>query len=129
MGYTELILIFAAFWMVQVVFTLKQRKHMQQTMNEVQSMHQSGYLGVGVSRAKFNMGPGVVMILVVDENNKIATIRILKGISVFAKFKQRTDYDGKDVYEVEFSKKDKILRKAFQVALEQIEMVKKQREE
>ncbi len=126
MDYGRLILVFAVLWIVQVILTLRQRKHMQQVLSEVKNSHKEGFLGVGIARSRFNFGPGLVLILVVDNQEIIKSAHVLRGISIFAKFKQETDYDGLNVGAIEFDKRNRAMKKAFETAIDQIEMVKTQ---
>ncbi|EPC96483.1 transcriptional regulator GutM [Lacticaseibacillus paracasei] len=47
--------------------------------------HHSGRFGVGVHRPKF--GIGEICFIIVDDDGRIIACKILRGLSVFAKFK------------------------------------------
>lgn len=122
MDYTNIIFIFATFWLVQGVFTFFQSRSMTKKMIELQTSY-TGYLGVGVSKAKFNAGRGVIVALVTSEEGIVSDLQVMSGITVMARFKQKREYLGMSVEEMQRSlkqSKDKKMISALQQAIEKI---------
>ena len=124
MGYFELILISGLMWLVQIVFTLQQQKHIRSTLAKVQSSYSSGYLGTGVTRSKLNFGPGVLLIVVLDEYDAILDFQVLSGLTVFTRFKKLNQHINKKVDDICFNKREKKIQAAFEQAINQIDLVK-----
>jgi len=84
-----------------------------------------GYLGIGISRAKFNAGRGVIIALVTSDEGIVSDLQVLSGITVMARFKQKRDYLGMSVKEIQMAikqSKDKKLMSALQQAIEKINL-------
>ncbi|MCB6184333.1 hypothetical protein LIN78_12335 [Leeia sp. TBRC 13508] len=77
------ILIFA--WLGQVVGAWFQWKNFHRVVSGIQQKWHDGHLGVGRFRKRF--GFGCVSVLVVGSDQKVKELQLLKGVSVFAKFK------------------------------------------
>lgn len=123
MGYLELILAFGVMWMVQIIFALRQQKHIRETLASIKRTYNSGYAGTGLTRSKFNIGPGVLVIVVVDDNDVVKDYRVLTGLTVFARFKQKTTFIGQKLQELEFKKSEYKISKANLQAVEQIRLI------
>lgn len=76
--------------------------------------------GVGIVRAKLNLGPGIILIIATDLDGNIIEYRKMEGSTIFAKFKNCTQYLGKSTQMVlnEITKKKE--KKAFIDALKLI---------
>lgn len=57
-------------------------------MNELKKST-DGHLGVGISKSKFNLGPGVILILTTSTEGKVSNYYVMNGISTFSRFKNR----------------------------------------
>ncbi len=57
-----------------------------------------GVMGLGVKKSKF--GCGRVVILVSDDNGNISIAKMMSGISVFARFREKEELHGKNVAEI-----------------------------
>ncbi|ASN04374.1 transcriptional regulator GutM [Virgibacillus necropolis] len=78
------ILVFAAIWALQYVLTQIQVKHYRASIKEFAKLD-SGYLGTGFYRKK--LGTGALVMLVCDEQSQVVEAKVMKGITVFARFK------------------------------------------
>ncbi|MGY4689581.1 transcriptional regulator GutM [Salibacterium sp. K-3] len=76
--------IFAAIWALQFVLTHLQVKHYQGKIKEMSRKH-DGYLGTGYFKKRF--GNGAVMLVVCDDDTKIKEAKVMKGLTVFARFR------------------------------------------
>lgn len=75
---------------LMLIITLQQGLHLLNNRiyvkeyRELIAENKQGYLGVGVYQPK--LGIGTVCLLVVNDQNQIQDCRLIKGLSVFAKF-------------------------------------------
>lgn len=67
----------------QVLHLLNNRIYVKE-YRELIAENKQGYLGVGVHQPK--LGIGTVCLIVIDDQNQIQDCRLIKGLSVFAKF-------------------------------------------
>ena len=91
----NLIILLVGCWLLQLFFSYVQHKDYQRVINE-NKRRQSGYLGVGIAKTKFNLGRGTILILVTDQQRTILDFQEMSGITVFSRFKRRDQYIGKD---------------------------------
>ncbi|MFD1415577.1 transcriptional regulator GutM [Oceanobacillus jeddahense] len=121
------ILIFACVWGLQFLMTQLQVKHYRANINSF-TKRQSGFLGTGYYKKRF--GTGALVLLVCDERLQIVDAKIMKGITVFARFKDRNEVIGKSLFEINnsnyFNEKEKF---AVQGAVQMIEKEYKKKEE
>ncbi|SHE79166.1 glucitol operon activator protein [Seinonella peptonophila] len=89
------IAIFVGAWVLQIILTYYQNQHYSQTVREMSSEHDSGYLGVGVIKKR--LGIGSVVILVSNLAGKVVSAKELTGVTVFARFQPADDLIGKEV--------------------------------
>lgn len=116
MEYSGLVILIIALWITQFLFSMLQTKDYNRVIGEMKS-YRSGYLGVGIARSKLNLGPGTVVILVVDSAGKILDLREMFGFSVFSRFKQKEKMIGRPVEELLESKGPKVRKKAINQAI------------
>ncbi|UFT98604.1 transcriptional regulator GutM [Radiobacillus kanasensis] len=79
-----LIAAFVVVWFLQIFLTSIQMKHYRRTL-QLMSRRSNGYLGVGVDKQKF--GVGTVVIVVCDNVGKVVDSKLMKGVTVFSRFK------------------------------------------
>jgi DNA-binding transcriptional regulator of glucitol operon len=106
----------------QLLHLLNNRVYVKE-YRELIAENQNGYLGVGVHQPK--LGVGTVCLLVIDSQNKVRDCRMIKGLSVFAKFHK---YDAiidcsSDSDTILCDKNNKVLRAAIEQA-ERQKMIK-----
>lgn len=124
MDYFKLILIFGLMWLVQIAFTMKQQKHIRSTLSVTKNSYSSGYLGTGITRSKFNFGPGVLLIIVMNNDDTVVEFKVLKGFSVFSRFKSLNKFKNKHFSFIEFKKNEKKIQEAYLQAIDQINLAK-----
>ncbi|MEX5285525.1 transcriptional regulator GutM [Selenomonas sputigena] len=108
--------ILVAFYILQSFMAYRQMNHFKRTILEVKD---KGIPGLGVKKSK--LGPGKVVVLVSDETGKIIIARMMSGISVFARFREKKEFCGyeiEELYNRDFKSKNE--RQAIQQALTQI---------
>lgn len=93
MGSTQsaLALLFV-FWVLQSAGAWVQWRHYQQSVAGNRENWKNGYLGVGKSRRKF--GFGAVAMVVVSPELRVKKLQVMKGMSIFARFKDVAAYEG-----------------------------------
>lgn len=120
--WTKFFIIFALLWGLQVYLTRIQIKQYQSQVREY-AKRDSGYLGTGHFKKK--LGTGAIAILVCDEKLQIVEAKIMKGITIFARFKEREELIGRDLresWDVDFlnSKESNAVKNAVQMIEKEI---------
>lgn len=104
-------------WIIQVVLTYFQMKHYQKRMV---ALKRKGRIGVGTTKGRITSG--VIIILAVNPRGVIVDAEIMRGVSVFARFKKIKDLIGenigKQIKTPETFKEKEV--KSFEMALESI---------
>ncbi|RDW20686.1 transcriptional regulator GutM [Oceanobacillus chungangensis] len=115
------IIIFASLWALQFFLTQLQVRHYRSNIKAFIS-RKSGYLGTGYYKKFF--GAGAVVLLVCDDELEIIEAKIMKGLTVFSRFKDKKELIGLSLSE---SKESEFLNKREKNALKgSIEMIKKE---
>ena len=120
LDYFGFVILFGALWLVQLGFTFIQSKAMTKALVDMKRRNVGRNMGIGVTRAKFNVGRGIIVMVVTDSEGIVQEFQALSGVSVLARFKAKHDYVGKPVKEVMALIKDKRLLSTFQQAIEKI---------
>jgi len=89
--WTTFIFIFASIWALQFLLTHFQVKHYQSEIKKL-SKRDSGFLGTGYYKKRF--GNGAIIVLVCDENARITDAKVMKGLTVFARFRNMQQLTG-----------------------------------
>lgn len=76
---------------VRIVMTAWQWHNLQSYIKRTQAKYQTGYLAIGNHRGILK---STIVLLVVDENEKIVCLQVMKGISIFARFKELPNWQG-----------------------------------
>ncbi|WP_314063757.1 transcriptional regulator GutM [uncultured Vagococcus sp.] len=113
MEYWGIIALLVSCWLMQVLMSMKQSSHYQESLNEMKKLP-AGHIGVGITKAKFNLGRGIVMIVATDLKGNIIELREMKGMTVFSRFKKRQPLVGKHI-----SQLSTLVKKKERSALEQ----------
>jgi glucitol operon activator protein len=86
---------------------------------------------VGVGNAKARFGKGVILILVVDENDVVKRALSMRGMTIFARFKEAPELAGMKIDELRNEERegpyDKGTRLAARRAVEQIDRIKQEK--
>ena len=120
MDYFGFVILFGALWLTQLGFTFIQSKAMTKALVDMKRRNVGRNMGIGVTRAKFNVGRGIIVMVVTDAEGIVQEFQALSGVSVLARFKAKNDYVGKPVKDVVALIKDKRLLSTFQQAIEKI---------
>ncbi len=120
MDYLGLVILVVGLWILQFIFTFFQSQAMTKRFVDVKTNNVGNHLGIGLTRAKFNAGRGVIVIVVTDINGIVRDFQALSGYSVMARFKQLKKFIGMSAKEVEAQITDKRLLKTFQQAIDKI---------
>lgn len=121
----------AVLWLAQMAGTFFQMRHYRSVLGGITREGGRGYVGTGNAKARF--GKGVVVILVAGEDAVIRRALRMRGISVFARFKEAPDLVSlsleslrDDGHEGPY---EKVTMTAARRAAEQIDRVKAERRE
>lgn len=120
MDYLGIIILFVSLWIVQFVLTFFQSKAMTKDFVDMKVRNAGNNLGVGLTRAKFNMGRGVIVIVVTDLEGIVVDFRAISGYTVAARFKPIKKFIGLTPKEIEGQITDKRLLATFRQAIDKI---------
>ena len=120
MDYFGFVVLFAVLWFIQFGFSIIQSKAMTNELVAMKRRNVGNNMGIGVTRAKFNVGRGIIVMVVTNHDGIVQEFQALSGVSVLARFKAKNDFVGKPVKEVMALIKDKRLLSTFQQAIEKI---------
>lgn len=120
MDYFGFVVLFAVLWFIQFGFSIIQSKAMTNELVAMKRRNVGNNMGIGVTRAKFNVGRGTIVMVVTNHDGIVQEFQALSGVSVLARFKAKNDFVGKPVKEVMALIKDKRLLSTFQQAIEKI---------
>lgn len=94
MGWLTYLLLFLAIgWLLQIAGTYFQMEHYRKVLGGIRQAGGEGFVGVGNAKARF--GKGVILILVVGDNGIVRKALRMRGMTVFARFKDAPDLLGK----------------------------------
>ena len=115
---------------VQALLTYRQNFAITKEFSDIKKTN-TGYLGSGIQKARFNLGKGVILVLVVGFDDLIKDFRLLEGISVMARFKKQSDYFGLTINQAreKLSTQSKRVVSAFEMAVDNINKEKEKRDD
>ena len=79
-------------WVLQIVGTHVQMSHYRKVLSGITREGGKGYVGAGNAKARF--GKGVILLLVTDENDVVRRALRMRGMTVFARFREAPDLVG-----------------------------------
>jgi len=124
------ILILAVAWALQIVGTYFQMRHYREVLGAITREGGEGFVGVGNAKATF--GKGVILILVADGNDVVNRALRMRGMTIFARFKEAQDLVGMRLKELRVGDReepyDKSTLLAARRAVEQIDRIKQEKE-
>jgi glucitol operon activator protein len=124
------ILILAVAWVLQIVGTYFQMRHYREVLGAITREGGEGFVGVGNAKAAF--GKGVILILVADENDVVKRALRMRGMTIFARFKEAPDLVGMRLDELRVGDReepyDNSTMLAARRAVEQIDRIKQEKE-
>ncbi len=126
-----LLLTFAVLWLVQIAGTYHQMRHYRRVLGRITREEGQGYVGVGNAKARF--GKGVVLILVSGEDKVVNKALRMRGMSVFARFKEAPGLEGANIDDLRDSEGEGPYEAATMLAarraVEQIDRITENQEE
>ena len=124
------ILILAVAWALQIVGTYFQMRHYREVLGAITREGGEGFVGVGNAKATF--GKGVILMLVADENDVVKRALRMRGMTIFARFKEAPDLVGIRLDELRVGDREKPYDKSTMLAarraVEQIDRIKQEKE-
>jgi len=120
LDYLGFIILLVGLWILQFILTFFQSQAMTKKFVDIKVKNVGNMLGIGLTRAKFNVGRGVIVIVVTDLEGIVVDFHAISGYSVAARFKQLKKFIGMSATEVETQITDKRLRATFRQAIEKI---------
>ena len=124
------ILILAVAWVLQIVGTYFQMRHYREVLGRITREGGEGFVGVGNAKATF--GKGVILILVADENDVVKRASRMRGMTIFARFKEAPELVGIGLDELRSEDREGPYEKgtmlAARRAIEQIDRIKREKE-
>ena len=124
------ILILAVAWVLQIVGTYFQMRHYREVLGAITREGGEGFVGVGNAKATF--GKGVILILVADVNDVVKRALRMRGMTIFARFKEAPDLVGMRLDELRVGDReesyDKSTMLAARRAVDQIDRIKQEKE-
>ena len=105
-------------------------RHYREVLSGITRESSEGFVGVGNAKATF--GKGVILILVSDGNDVIRRALRMRGMTIFARFKEAPDLVGMRLDELRVEGRDSPYDKgtmlAARRAVEQIDRIKQEKE-
>jgi glucitol operon activator protein len=124
------ILLLALAWILQIIGTYFQMRHYREVLSGITREGGEGFVGVGNAKATF--GKGVILILVSDGNDVVSRALRMRGMTIFARFKEAPDLAGMSLDELRAEGReepyDKSTMLAARRAIEQIDRIKQEKE-
>jgi glucitol operon activator protein len=124
-----LILVLALVWALQIVGTYFQMRHYREVLGGITREGGEGYVGVGNAKARF--GKGVILILVVGEDEVVRRALRMRGMTIFARFQDAPRFVGMGLDELRDEEREGPYEKgtmlAARRAVEQIDRIKQEK--
>lgn len=124
------ILLLALAWILQIIGTYFQMRHYREVLSGITREGGEGFVGVGNAKATF--GKGVILILVSDGNDVVRRALRMRGMTIFARFKEAPELAGMSLDELRVEGReepyDKSTMLAARRAIEQIDRIKQEKE-
>jgi len=93
-----IVLALAVAWAAQAVLTYRQILHYRATLQRLYTSRSRGFLGSG--RCRQGWRGGAVVVLLADEKGTVVDAWVLRGTSVFARFRREGVWNGRHVREI-----------------------------
>ncbi|WP_340852990.1 transcriptional regulator GutM [Ligilactobacillus salivarius] len=103
--------------LLKYYFSILNNKMYVREYNSLLEKFSSGFLGVGIYQSNFRVGQ--ICLLIIDNNEKIIECKRIKGITVFAKFREVNDIIGMNAREVLVNNKSQAIKLAIENALKE----------
>ena len=121
----QALLLLVLFWVLQIAGSWIQRRHYRDSMNAASGLWSDGFLGAGRSKPRF--GSGAVAMLSVSPDLRVRQLRLMSGMTVFARFKPDASVQDWTVSQLAAhyapGTRDTAIAKAIRAAIAQVEEV------
>jgi len=125
------VIAFVLLWVLQGIGVWFQARRYSSEIKALQDGGSEGFLGAGHARRR--LGKGSIVMLIADANLKVTRFKLMRGMTIFARFADRPDYVGLSLDELqkqlEMEPEKSSLRAAGISAINQILRVKRDREQ
>lgn len=116
-------------WGLQIVGTHVQMSHYRKVLSGITREGGKGYVGAGNAKARF--GKGVILLLVTDENDVVRRALRMRGMTVFARFREAPELVGMSLDELRDGEREGPYERATMLAakraVEQIDTIKSEK--
>ncbi|WP_237477396.1 transcriptional regulator GutM [Lichenibacterium dinghuense] len=82
----------AVAWSLQAYGTWRQIQHYSAAMGQATRSWSDGYVGTGKARSRW--GAGTVLLLVVGPDRAVRRLLVMRGVTVFARFRRLPEVEG-----------------------------------
>ena len=128
-GWVWVLLLVGALWALHIAGTHVQMSHYRKVLGGITREGGKGYVGAGNAKATF--GKGVILILVVGEDDVVKRALRMRGMTVFARFVEAPDLVGLTLDELrsgDAGPYEESTMLAARRAVEQIDTIKAEKE-
>lgn len=111
----NIIIFCAIMWTLNFLFGLLQIKHFNKNFIELRKLGR-----VAIGKKKGHLKAGTVVMLVIDDEERIIVAKKMQGITIFARVKKFVGLEGKKIYELEkenLNRYNKLMRAAIEDAV------------
>ncbi len=123
------LLVVGALWALQIAGTHVQMSHYRGVLGGITREGGKGWVGAGNAKARF--GKGVILILVTDENDVVRRALRMRGMTVFARFREAPELVGMSLDELRDGEREGPYERATMLAakraVEQIDTIKSEK--
>ncbi len=122
------LLLLALVWGLQAFGTWRQMRHYQEVMRGITGRWSDGFVAAGNARGA--IGKGVILLLVVTPDEIVRRLLIMEGRSVFAKFRDFPEFEGRALASLEadaFPAAERGRQQALAQAIAQVRRMKQER--
>lgn len=105
-----MLIVIIIIYLINLKLNLVQTKNYYNTLNKIKSKYKSNIVSVGKDKRYFSMG--CIVIISINQDGIIEDAAILKGISLFARFKTYFEVINQSIYDENFEFNSKALQQA-----------------
>lgn len=118
----QALILLVVVWALQALGTWLQMRHYRDVMREMSTRWPDGYMGA--ANAKGRLGKGVIALMLVTPDLIVRKLFLMEGRSVFAKFREFSEFEGRTLEELAakppFPDTEKARNEAMEKAIAQI---------
>jgi glucitol operon activator protein len=95
----NIVIAFVLLWILQGIGVWFQARRYSAEVNALQDGATEGYLGGGHARKR--LGKGSIVMLITDANLKVTKFKLMRGMTIFARFADKTEFVGLSLDELQ----------------------------